>query len=178
MLAVGRNEMNWNLIKEYADKWVSVSNISIPYASVGEDLLKLSETAYLFIVPYNRDFEGQETGPYISMALWAQSEGAVRRAYMREIHADQGDNGKIPPSSFCVEPNMFSYQDILKLAMTNKYGSYMEHASYPYMGEGKDAPFLHRTVSVSGFEFHFRSRDDDKNETPYVIAYRGKRPIG
>jgi hypothetical protein len=154
---------------------VAISHVSLPYESLGEHLLKLSETVYLFLVPYDHHFKHEDMGPYISQALWAQSEGAVRRAYLNEIDADPGDNGELPPSSFCLEPHIFCYRDILESAKSKKYGSYLVHASYPFMGEGKDAPFLHKTISVSDFKFHFRSRDDNPSEHPYVIAYRGRR---
>ena len=95
---------------------------------------------------------------------------------MNEIESDPGDNGEIPPSSFLLNPEAITYREILELAKTNNFGTYMEHATYPFLGEGKDAPFLHRTISVSGFEFHFRSRDDIGTEKPYVIDYRGRRP--
>lgn len=160
--------MNWYEIKQYA-KCQPLLKFPGTGATINEDIFKINENTYLFLVPYNRELVETDEAPYISLVIWGQSEGAVRRAYCQEIEKDNMLQEYEPPNEMLLPTGSRTYKDILNDAKTEMFGTWMEAATYRIVSDGK---FIHKTIEVGNFIFHFRNNEDDQDEKPYVISYK------
>ncbi len=158
--------MNWNEIKKNAN-WKPLQMYSGSGEHINEDLYKIHENLYLFLVPYNRELVETDEAPYISLIIWGQSEGAVRRAYCQEIENDNLQHESVPPNEMLLPTGSRTYREILQDAKTKNFGPWMENSTYRLVSDGK---FIHKTIEVGNF--HFRNNEDDPNEMPYVISYK------
>lgn len=162
--------MNWNEMKKYAN-WQPLSLWNGNGIELDEDLFKIDENSFFFLVPYNKELIESEDGPYISMFIWAQSEQAIRRAYCQEIENDITLEEIEPPKEMLLETGSRTYREILKDVKTNKFGSWMETGNYRIVSDGK---FIDKSIQVGSFIFHFRSNKENLEEIPYVISYSVK----
>ena len=97
----------------------------------------------------------------------AGSDGAVRRAWLRDIESDDGKTMNIPaeflPFGGAVE---VTYGEILRGLKEKKPESLLETASYRIATDGR---FIHRKIETEHFAFYFRKEKHDDSEPPYVI---------
>jgi hypothetical protein len=82
--------------------------------------------------------------------------------------AERPDVEPAPPPELLLAGGDPTYGAILAEVKTQRYGRYLESASYRV---AKDGAFVHRSISVAPFAFFFRSREDDDSDPCYAIEY-------
>jgi len=101
--------------------------------------------------------------------LWAGTEGAARRCFLRDVEADRDQSEIIPPRELLLPGGDPTYGGIIKAAEAGglEFGeSGAEHQGYP--------PFLfvHDNLIVRPHHrFFFRGLRRSKKEIPYAIDY-------
>ncbi len=158
--------MNWTKLKNIP-AWTRMGEIDLDLIELGDGIFKVMKYSYLRTVDYNQNFEGIEGEFFITEIMWAQSDGAAKRAFLSEIENDEF-NEQIPPIEMQLEANKYRYSDILESIKTGKYGAHIESASYRIAIDGH---FIHRELSLKDYEFYFRSRKKIANEIPYAISF-------
>ena len=158
----------WDTWQQFIN-WTPLRNFPRMGTPLGDDLYKIEANVYLSTVPFTRDLVRSRRGPFITMLLWAASDGAVLRAARMNIEADDLLSATPPPEMLLPETKNPNYSELLTAAKSGLHGKHMEHASYRIASDGR---FIHKTISVGRFEFHFRNRNIRKREMPYCIAFR------
>ncbi len=126
---------------------------------------EVRERRRLRAVDSNQNFERIEGDLFLTEVMWAQSDGAAKRAFLFEIENDE-INEQIPPLEMQLEESIYRYSDILKSIRTGKYGTHIESASYRIAIDGH---FNHRVLSLNDYDFYFRSRKKLKNEKGFIF---------
>ena len=139
---------------------------------LSDGLAMISDSAFFYVVPYDRQLVEAPDMAYITCLLWAQSPGAALRAMEMQLERDDGSIRYDPPVELLLSPDSVTYHGILQHARSQVGNSVMEHAGY----RATDGAFIHRTISVgSQFKFYFRGRAERDDERPYAIRYKERR---
>lgn len=159
-------KVDWNRLTELRS-WTPLTEVSSAAERVGDLLFRVGPMQYVIAVPYNERFERTENAPFVTILLWAPTDGAAKRAKLMEIEAD--DLAVSPPPEVLLPKSASStYGSIVQTL--RKGGSPVEEwADYRV---AKDGAFVHRTLSAPPHAFHFRSREEDQGEPCYAINYR------
>jgi hypothetical protein len=152
-------------------EWSSLNDIGLPYHNLGDVLYKLYSQIYVIAVPYNKSFITDERIPYVTLLMWAQTDGAAKRSELMEIKADIKENNDNPPSEMLPPNGAETYGDIINELKKGYYGEFYEHADYRI---AKDGAFIQRVIETLEYKFCFRKNDNDNSEIPYVIIYKLK----
>jgi hypothetical protein len=164
--------MKWPEILQLSG-FQSIAALAPDATSIAPSIVLLTSDTYAFIVPYNERLERDAPGaPFATMAVWAESPGAARRALHNEIEADAPTLGKSPPAELLPRGSHGAYGEIV--AAAKRAGkSALEFAEYRIATDGA---FVHRVVQCDRVSYYFRSHKDDATECPYAIALKFGRP--
>ena len=164
----GRNRyLNWNRLKELRC-WTPLVQVSPSAERLGDGLFRLDPTQYVIAVPYNEQFERTDRAPFVTILLWAETDGAAKRAKLMDIEADEKSH-VTPPAELLLPGQSVAYGDIVKELRRGQHGTYQETASYRI---AKDGAFVDRNIATPILSFHFRKREDDPTDRCYAIQYR------
>src|SRR5262245_33437947 len=141
--------MTWSELMRFAS-WTPMRKFPAPLRLLSDGLAMISDCAFFYIVPHDREFIETPDAPYITLLIWAQSPVAALRATDMQIERDDGSVNFQPPSELLLSPDSVTYGSIVRHAR-REGASVMEHASYRI---AQDGAFIHRTISV-GSEFEF-----------------------
>ena len=141
-----------------------------PYADafLTPEIYKVDDGVYLTVSSWRPDIlEDDPSGPFVGSVILAASDGAIRRALLREIESDDGKALDVPaeflPSGGAVEA---TYGEILRGLKNDKSKACFETASYRIATDGL---FIHRKIETERFAFFFRKPEHDDTEPPYAI---------
>lgn len=162
----------WEGLKSIA-AWTPLPALQHTTRHLSGTLFQLSVTQYLICPPSNERFERPPGIPgFIAALLWAQYEGAARRAILMDVEADKPELRPLPeppPSELLLPGASDTYGSIVAELRTERHGKFLESATYRV---ARDGAFIHRNISAAPYTFFFRSRKDDDNDRCYAIEYR------
>ena len=159
--------MDWERLKK-TPCWTSIHDMPFKWSSVDEDLYKIADTCFLIAMPHDRDCTPSSRPPHVTTVMWADSDGAARRALRGRIEADNERLGLTPPAALLLAPGVLTYGDIVAVFASRRHGDFEERAEYRIATDGA---FIHRVISARLLSFFFRSRKHDNDEAPYAIQY-------
>lgn len=140
--------------------WTPLSDIPYPTVKASESLYSIGPSTYLFTVPHNREFTGEEKGPYATILVFSPSVGAVERSLNMSIEMDTGE-----PLDFNTIPKFglsnFTYASLSKLP------GVFESARY----HGITGQFLETSLRWGAIEFCFRNNCLALKDEPYLVRY-------
>jgi hypothetical protein len=163
--------MDWRSAKQCLP-WCPLSDFPFEASLLSGGLLRVGSDAFVFTVPYDQHLAKTPLAPYVTLLVWAPSEGAALRALESEIEKDDGVSGE-PPPEMLFDPNAKTYAAIVRAAKQQYGGEFSEHASYRIATDGA---FIQKSVSAGPFEYCFRSPSRVGAEAPFAIKYRGEQP--
>jgi hypothetical protein len=159
--------VNWNGLKELRC-WTPLAEVSQSAERLGDLLFCIGPAQYVIAVPHNEQFDRTEKAPFVTILLWAETDGAARRAKLMDVEADE--KGHVaPPAELLLPGQSVAYGDIVKELRRGQHGTYQETASYRI---AKDGAFVDRNIATPVLTFHFRKREDDPTDPCYAIQYR------
>jgi len=130
---------------------------------IEEGVYKISDTQYCLA---DAVIEGEHNRLTLLSFYWAASEGAFRRAYFRDVEAD--DLATCAPPAELLPGGAGATYGEIKRALAS-VSTVMEHASYRVMSDGA---FVHKSLENSSAAYHFRSTDIVDDELPYAISWK------
>jgi hypothetical protein len=170
-LQVAQVSATWDELKRIP-AWTPLTALRNSTRHLSGTLFQLAPNKYLICPPSNERFEKKAGVPgFIAALLWAQHEGAARRAVLMDVESDHSQ----PPSFHEPAP-----EELLPPGATDTYGSilaalrmrerqFLESAAYRI---AKDGALVHRNTSAAPYAFFFRNRKDDDGDRCYAIEYR------
>lgn len=162
--------MDWRELKAFAS-WQPVRDLPGIVREVEDGLFQLEDTAFVFAVPYEMDLASSTRGPLVTLAVWAESIGAARRALNGKVDADEMIPGSRPPDEMLLSPGHSTYAMILTDARAvGSRSGILEMASY-----GTNGAFIHAKIMARGFEFMFRDNRVPVDLQPYAICFSASR---
>lgn len=159
--------VDWGLLKGIRC-WRPIAEVAPSPEPLGDRLFRLGPQQYVVAVPYNQRFERTEESPFATIAFWAPTDGAAKRAILMQIEDDEQSEADAPVEML-LPGAPTTYGDIERELKTGRHGTYQQTASYRI---AKDGAFVDRQIIAGPYTFHFRSREDDPSERPYAIQYR------
>ncbi len=148
-------------------EWSPLASLNIDMEIIIEGRYKISDNQYLLSSPCNKDFIDAANGPFVTALVWACSEGAFRRVYLAEIEKDDG-NIVSPPDEILPEAGKYTYRKIHEGLVKLNCKGILETASYRIATDGA---FLNRSIESEIASYHFRGREYDDEEEPFVITW-------
>ena len=103
----------------------------------------------------------------VTAAVWAESEGAARRAVLQQLEADESKDSR-PPEGVLLRRGLERYGGIREAGRTGSSGNMLEAASY----RGRDGLFIDRRINFPRWTFHFRGGEDDDAARCYAVEVR------
>jgi hypothetical protein len=147
-------------------RWSPLSALSCEARHLDDTLYAVGEEKYLLAVPYGKNLIRTPEGPFVTMAIWAESAGAARRATLMEIERDEVDGGSIePPFELLVPAHGASKYDGIRKAATRPG---CERGQYRVAGDGR---FIQKVIEIGPATYCFRSATRLAAESPYVIFF-------
>jgi hypothetical protein len=153
--------------------WTPLTALPHPSQHLGGTLFQLAGRQYLICPAANERFERPPGIPgFVVGLLWAQSEGAARRAILKAVDADPPDLRPLPeppPAELLLPGSGDTYGSIVTHLRAQRPTKFIESATYRV---GTDGAFVHRTIGAAPFTFFFRNRKGDDDDRCYAIEYR------
>jgi hypothetical protein len=163
---------DWGDLKGIA-AWTPLTEMQGATRHLGGTLFQLSATQYLICPSSNERFERLPGIPgFVAALLWAQHEGAARRAILMETEADRPElrpPPEPPPPELLLPGVDDTYGSILAELRTQRDGSVLTSAAYRV---ARDGAFIHRKIGAAPYTFFFRNRKDDDADPCYAIEFR------
>lgn len=147
--------------------WTLLSTTGLSTNQLGDVLFKVGDNAFLLCAPYDSQLRPLADDVSVAAVVWAESEGAARRAALQQIEADQPTDSQ-PPAEVLLKPGMNRYGDIREAGRAGSLGSMLEAASY----RGRDGLFVDRRINLPRWTFHFRRPESDDSEPCYAVQVR------
>jgi len=164
--------IEWERFKKIP-AWTPLTSLRLGKSvRINQDIYKVATNAYFFIVSEVVGRSSPTNGPFVTILVWAQSDGAVRRAMSREIEADTDQPARAVriPSEMKPEEQCNTYGDIIDfLEKTENKWPFSETSSYRIATDGK---FICRKVVFNNWVFMFRNSERKGSEAPFAIQYR------
>jgi len=158
--------VDWKKLKTYAS-WQPIRDLPWPVQDIGDGIFQAGPTAFVVTVPNEQDFSLSNRGPIVTLAIWAESVGAARRAFSGNVDADSVVPGSVPPDDMLLSSGHSTYSAILADACElEPRSALLETASYNSKGR-----FIHAQIIAQGFEFMFRDPRLPPQMRPYVIRF-------
>jgi hypothetical protein len=145
--------------------WTLLSESGIVAEPLEGTLFKISDGKYIVCVPYDARMTPLVGEHSITIAVWAETDGAARRAVLQDLTSDVSED-VLPPDEMTLSGRV-KYGDIAKVAKTGVFGSALESASYRF----SDGQFTDRRITLPAWTFHFRGRRDDPQEKVYAVQH-------
>ena len=147
----------------------------LPYVrkQLDERLFQLREDIYLAAVPTNPIGE-RDRGPYVTMVMWAESEGAAKRSFNGDVEADVSQPFSSPPAEILLPGAALTYGEIIAaLKERGLYESSLRYAKYRMT----DGIFINAIIDTQvdnggrRYRFCFRSPECEESAVPYAIHH-------
>lgn len=148
-------------------QWTLLSRTGLSPDHLEDVLFKVSESAFLLCAPYDEQLRPLVGDLAVTAVVWAESEGAARRAVLQQLEADQPTDAQ-PPAEMLLKPGMKRYGEIREAGRTGSFGSMLEAASY----RSRDGLFVDRRINLPRWTFHFRGLESHDTEPCYAILVR------
>ena len=150
-------------------KWSPLSALTFPFERLTDRLVQAGSEVFFLVTPYaDLSLSPRDGGPFVSALLWACDCTAALRAIEMKIEADVGVQ-RSPPDEVLPCAGMLRYNDILIGLRTIGAKGISESAAYRIASDGR---FVHRTIDSNVATYHFRTRDDDRSESPYAVMWK------
>lgn len=159
-------ELDWARLKALT-AWTPLTEVSGSAQHLGGVLYKLGLAAYVTCVPYDRQLQETDGGPFVTTLLWAEADGAAKRAQLMQIEADESADLR-PPRELLLRGEPSTYGEITRELQDGGYGRINEWAEYRLATDGA---FVHRTINCPPLSFYFRTLGDDADPC-YAIQYK------
>lgn len=117
-------------------------------------------------VPHNGRFDRNDAGPFVTALLWAETDGAAKRAKLMEIEADDPGAASSAPRDLLPGPAT-TYGDIAR-TLEQQGRAFQEYAEYRV---ARDGAFIHRTIEAAPYAFFFRKLEHDDSDRCYAIRF-------
>lgn len=145
--------------------WTPLSEVDLHTLAISENVRKIKPTQYVFVV--DSDLHGDETRtPYITMIMWAGSDGAALRAADGDLEADTKSVPDVEVPRILLPDRAFpEYESILKGLKTSGE-DVLESGEYRIASDGA---FIQRVIRGRRGTYCFRSPEDDATEKPFAI---------
>ena len=150
--------------------WVRLSEATVRARPLVDVLFKVEDGKYLLCVPYDAQIKPLENDYSIAAILWAETDGAAKRAVLQQLEADVRGNAT-PPSEILLPGGPVQYDEVVREAKSGAHGSLLESAIYR-VGDGL---FIDRTIALPRWTFHYRGRRSKGDEPCYAVEYRFPR---
>ena len=152
--------------------WAPLSSLGIKGLSpIAEDLYRISPQIYLF-AHHEILTEAKVPGPYVTILLWAESDGAAKRAMLQDLEADKDRSNLAPPAEMLYQTGCVTYRQLIAhLKHIGKFQPYTVTGSYRII---KGGDFTATHVNVDNWVFMFRSQKVKAEEPPFAIQFRLK----
>lgn len=148
--------------------WSSIHALNEKPIQVKDELFRLGRNCYFIAVSHDASL-GASHVRRITMALWAESEGAALRATLMDIEADVVATGVAIPRQMLLPGAPITYGTIVDALVSASRNSWAESAAYRI---ARDGAFVHRVIHAHPFEFYFRCSQKSRLEVPYAILRR------
>lgn len=165
MAEVKDSDLEWERLLQLR-RWTALDALGTPASHISDVLFRIGPCGYLICVPHGRDLRRVEGKRFITTLMWAESDGAARRAQLLDIEADEPKIVR-PPDALLSLGGAASYGAIVDYLRKSAV-RFQESASYRV---GSDGAFVHRNILAPPYSFHFRGRDDIDKEDCYAIKY-------
>lgn len=159
---IAKDDITWDHILGLRI-WTPLSATGIPTEDLSENVKKIGVQKYLFVV--GSDLAGrEERAPYVTLAIWAETDGAALRAADGQLEADTRSAPDTPPPSILLPAGaLHDYGSILS-GLLLRGDDVLETAEYRIATDGA---FLHRVVRAGREAFYFRSNETLPSEKPF-----------
>ena len=148
--------------------WTPLSATGISTERLSENLRKVCDQTYLLVV--DTDQQGHSVdGPYVTSAVWAETDGAALRAVDGDLEADTQIENKIIPVSVLVPSGATPTYSSILAALRDLDGGVIEAGEYRIATDGA---FLHKVIRGRRRTYYFRERRISRSERPFAIACR------
>src|SRR5262249_51152726 len=148
--------------------WTPLSTLRFNKSRIDERLYLLDECAYVFTVPYDRDLTPGRGEEFVTIVLWASTDGAAKRVMNFNIEADADQTPSIPPSEMIPVPDARSYAEILAGLNSGDYGKYTETSSFRIASDGKR---IYNAIEIKCWTVCFRAIEKDGSTSPFAVMY-------
>lgn len=148
-------------------QWTPLSRTGLGARHLEDILFKLDESAFLLCAPYDAQLRPLANDVAVTAVVWAESEGAARRAVLQQLEADEPSDSQ-PPAEILLRPGLERYGQIREAGRTGSFGSILEAASY----RGRDGCFIDRRINFPRWTFHFRAREGNDSERCYAVQVK------
>jgi hypothetical protein len=147
--------------------WTPLSATAIIAEDLSENVKKIGAQKYLFVVDSDRS-GNEENAPYITMAIWAETDGAALRAADGALEADVELRHATPVAILLPPGSIPEYCSILA-GLRRRRENVLESAEYRIATDGA---FLHKVIRGDKGSYFFRRNDIVASEKPFAITYR------
>src|SRR5438874_557492 len=104
--------MKWTRLIQIK-RWTLLTQAGLEISNLKDTLYRVDANSYLIAVPYDEGLQTHGDLRFVTSVLWAESEGAARRASLMEIENDQIDRSAVPPQEMLLPDAANRYGDIL-----------------------------------------------------------------
>lgn len=157
--------VDWNLYRTVA--WETPIRALAPHpTAIGPELYRIADEVYALAFPDRSEGTLQGEPPFVSILYWAASDGAARRAAIRDVDSDDGAVSP-PPAALWGEAGAPDYRSLRAYGRASRPGGILERASYRM-----DGRFIHGVLDLGATEYYFREPEIDDGAVPYAIALR------
>ncbi|MFL6247284.1 MAG: hypothetical protein ACJ74H_14730 [Thermoanaerobaculia bacterium] len=134
--------------------WTPLSATASAAEDLSENVKKIGEQKYLFVV--DSDLSGhEENAPYITMAIWAETDGAALRAADGALEVDVELPHATPAAVLLPPGSIPEYRSILA-GLRRRRDNVLESAEYRIAIDGA---FLHKVIRGDKGSYFFRRND-------------------
>lgn len=147
--------------------WSRLDDLRISTTKLSDSLRKIEDCKYLLVV--DTDVNGNSSGgPFVTMAVWGESDSAALRAVDGALEADVEHCGAVIPPEELLPVGPHEYQAIIT-ALKKRGEPVLESGEYRIASDGA---FLHKIVRASFVAYYFRSAARIWRESPFAITHR------
>lgn len=146
--------------------WTPLEQVSEAPIELGRRLFKIGVGMYVVALPHFSDMTPTPGHLWVTMAVWAESDGAARRAELMEVEADE--LGDLDPPAELLVGGSREYGALVGGARASRLDP-IETGVYRV---GSDGAFVHRKLSAANAAWLFRSRRHEDHDVCYAIETR------
>lgn len=147
--------------------WTRLNDLRTSTMKLSDSLRKIEGGKYLLVV--DRDLAGNTSGgPFVTMAVWGESDGAALRAIDGALEADLEHSSAVMPPEELLPAEHPEYSAIIT-ALKRRGEPILESGEYRIASDGA---FLHKVVRSSCAAYYFRSAARMRGESPFAITHR------
>ena len=157
-------ELSWEVLINIRHGTPFSKIFSSPIRQVTYNSFQISDNVFCIV-----DSSDPQAMP-LNCFVWAGSEGAAKRYFLRDVESDDGLTFT-PPTALLPEGADGTYESIKAHLVKRDGDAPLESAAYRIMSDGM---FVHRSMETKEWAYHFRGRKDKgvgaRRESPYAIV--------